>query len=66
VRNANLIRAAYVVADVTVVADAGMTSEANQVDLQAAELNHALGARIPFLMWCANGETNTRARLTAA
>jgi hypothetical protein len=34
---------------VTVVADAGMISEANQVALQAAGLSFILGARIPFL-----------------
>src|SRR6476619_493852 len=35
--------------DVTVVADAGMTSEANQVALQAAGLSFILGTRIPYL-----------------
>src|SRR3954464_1972818 len=35
--------------DVTVVADAGMISEANQVALQAAGLSFILGTRIPFL-----------------
>jgi hypothetical protein len=34
---------------VTVVADAGMISEANQVALQAAGLSYILGARIPHL-----------------
>jgi hypothetical protein len=34
---------------VTVVADAGMISEANQTALQAAGLSFILGARIPFL-----------------
>jgi hypothetical protein len=34
---------------VTVVADAGMISEANQVALQAAGLSFILGARIPYL-----------------
>ena len=33
----------------TVVADAGMISEANQVALQAAGLSYILGARIPYL-----------------
>ena len=33
----------------TVVADAGMISEANQVALQAAGLSFILGARIPYL-----------------
>jgi hypothetical protein len=35
--------------DVTIVADAGMISEANQVALQAAGLSYILGTRIPFL-----------------
>lgn len=35
--------------DVTVVADAGMVSEANQVALQAVGLSFILGAKIPFL-----------------
>jgi hypothetical protein len=34
---------------VTVVADAGMVSEANQTALQAAGLSFILGARIPLL-----------------
>jgi hypothetical protein len=42
-------KAAHQLTDVTVVADAGMISEANQVALQAAELSYILGARIPFL-----------------
>jgi transposase len=41
--------AAHRLTDVTVVADAGMTSEANQVALQAAGLSFILGARIPYL-----------------
>jgi hypothetical protein len=35
--------------DVTVVADAGMISEANQIAIQAAVLSYILGTRIPFL-----------------
>jgi hypothetical protein len=42
-------KTAHNLTDVTVVADAGMISEANQVALQAAGLSFILGARIPFL-----------------
>jgi hypothetical protein len=45
----NAFKAAHQLSDVTVVADAGMISEANQVALQAAGLTYILGARIPFL-----------------
>lgn len=45
----NAFKAAHNLTDVTVVADAGMISEANQVDLKAAGLSYILGARIPFL-----------------
>jgi hypothetical protein len=45
----NAFKAAHNLSDVTVVADAGMISEANQVDLKAAGLSYILGARIPFL-----------------
>jgi hypothetical protein len=45
----NAFKAAHQLADVTVVADAGMISEANQVALQAAQLSYILGTRIPFL-----------------
>jgi hypothetical protein len=45
----NAFKAAQQLCDVTVVADAGMISEANQVALQAAGLSFILGARIPFL-----------------
>jgi Transposase DDE domain len=45
----NAFKAAHQLADVTVVADAGMISEANQVALHAAKLTYILGARIPFL-----------------
>jgi hypothetical protein len=40
---------AHQLSDVTVVADAGMISEANQIAIAAAELTFILGARIPFL-----------------
>jgi hypothetical protein len=45
----NAFKAAHQLTDITVVADAGMISEANQVALQAAGLSYILGARIPFL-----------------
>jgi hypothetical protein len=45
----NAFKAAHNLSDVIVVADAGMISEANQVDLKAAGLSYVLGARIPFL-----------------
>ncbi len=56
-------KAAHRLTDVTVVADAGMVSEANQKALQAAGLSFILGARIPFLPdGSANGVTNTLTR----
>ena len=45
----NAFKTAHQLTDVTVVADAGMISEANQVALQAARLSYILGARIPYL-----------------
>src|SRR3984957_12550142 len=45
----NAFQAAHRLTDVTVVADAGMISEANQIALQAAGLSFILGAKIPFL-----------------
>jgi hypothetical protein len=45
----NAFKAAHQLRDVTVVADAGMISEANQVALHAAGLSYILGARIPYL-----------------
>jgi hypothetical protein len=39
--------AAHQLPDVTVVADAGMVSEANQKGIEAAELSFILGAKIP-------------------
>jgi len=41
--------AAHQLPDVTVVADAGMVSEANQKDIEAAGLSFILGARIPHV-----------------
>jgi Transposase DDE domain len=45
----NAFKAAHQLIDVTVVADAAMISEANQIALQAAGLSYILGARIPYL-----------------
>jgi Transposase DDE domain len=45
----NAFKAAHNLTDVTVVADAGTISEANQVALHAAGLSYILGARMPFL-----------------
>jgi len=45
----NAFKTAHQLSDVTVVADAGMISEANQIALQAAGLSYILGARIPYL-----------------
>jgi hypothetical protein len=45
----NAFKAAHQLTDVTVVADAGMISEANQVAIQVAGLSFILGTRIPFL-----------------
>ncbi|MBX7435320.1 IS1634 family transposase, partial [Mycobacterium sp. Y57] len=42
-------KTAHQLTDVTVVADAGMISEANQIDIAAAGLTYILGARIPLL-----------------
>ena len=41
--------AAHRLRDVTVVADAGMISEANQIAIQAAGLSFILGAKMPYL-----------------
>jgi len=53
----NAFKTAHHLSEVTVVADAGMISEANQVALQAAGLSFILGTRIPYLPdvvreWC--------------
>src|SRR4051812_38487873 len=45
----NAFKAAHQLTEVTVVADAGMISEANQVALQVAGLSYVLGTRIPYL-----------------
>jgi len=45
----NAFKAAHQLTDVTVVADAGMISESNQVAIQVAGLSFILGTRIPFL-----------------
>ena len=43
----NAFKAAHQLSDVTVVADAGMISEANQIAIQGARLSFILGTRIP-------------------
>jgi hypothetical protein len=43
--------AAHRLPDVTVVADAGMVSEANQKDIEAAGLSFILGQRVPEVPW---------------
>ncbi len=45
----NAFKNAHQLRDVTVVADAGMISEANQIALQASGLSFILGTRIPFV-----------------
>jgi Transposase DDE domain len=45
---------AHQLPDVTIVADAGMISETNQKDIEAAGLSFILGARIPFLPYVVN------------
>lgn len=45
----NAFKSAHQLTDVTVVADAGMISEANQVAITAAGLSFILGTRLPFL-----------------
>lgn len=45
----NAFKKAHQLTDVTVVADAGMISEANQIALQGAGLSFILGTRIPLL-----------------
>jgi transposase len=45
----NAFKAAHQLSDVTVVADAGMISEANQKAIQAAGLSFILGTKIPYL-----------------
>jgi Transposase DDE domain len=43
--------AAHQLPDVTVVADAGMVSEANQKEIEAAGLSFILGQRVPEVPW---------------
>lgn len=45
----NAFKTAHRLTDVTVIADGGIISEANQVALQASGLRYILGARIPYL-----------------
>jgi transposase len=59
----NAFKAAHHLSDVTVVADAGMSSEANQVALRAAGLSFILGTGSRFCpMWSASGATSTLTR----
>lgn len=46
--------AAHQLADVTIVADAGMVSEANREAIEDARLSYIIGARIPEVPWCVN------------
>lgn len=53
----NAFKAAHQLTDVTVVADAAMISEANQIALGAAGLSFILGTKLPFVpdvirRWC--------------
>ena len=59
----NAFKTAHQLTDVTVVADAGMISEANQVALQGrgCRSSSAPGSRT-CPMWCANGVTSTPTR----
>jgi len=43
--------AAHELKDVTIVADAGMVSEANREAIKDAELSYIIGARIPEEPW---------------
>ena len=45
----NAFKSSHQLSDITVVADAGMISEANQIAIATAGLTYILGARIPFL-----------------
>jgi len=45
----NAFKAAHQLTDVTVVADVGMISAANQIALQAARLSFILGTKIAFM-----------------
>ena len=45
----NAFKTAHNLSDVTVVADAGMISEANQIALQACGLSFILGTKIPYV-----------------
>jgi hypothetical protein len=54
-------QAAHRLADVTIVADAGMVSEANRIAIEAAGLSFILGARIPDVpFWCRRGTKPTQ------
>ena len=51
--------AAHQLPDVTVVADAGMVSEPNQKEIEAAGLSFILGQRIPETPWVVRYHTGT-------
>ena len=51
VETLNEFMAAHRLSDITVVADAGMISEANKTAIEAAGLSFILGARIPDVPW---------------
>ena len=44
--------AAHQLEEVTIVADAGMVSEANREAIEDAKLSYIIGARIPEVPWC--------------
>jgi hypothetical protein len=53
---------AHQLPDVTIVADVGMISEANQKEIEAAGLSFILGMKIPRIpAWCRSGGANTPA-----
>jgi hypothetical protein len=58
----NAFKKAHQLTDVTVVADAGMISESNQIAMQAAGLSFILGTRIPLPASSASGTTSIPAR----
>jgi transposase len=54
---------AHQLADVIVVADAGMISAANQAGIEEAGLSFILGTRIPEIpSWSRSGDASTRGR----
>jgi hypothetical protein len=56
---------AYDLPDVTIVADAGMVSEANQKAIEAAGLSFILGMKIPYVPYAlSSGGASTLASLS--